>query len=185
MRYPDKLIKGGDEVLAGGVLLSGWLADDTYVVWNDGHDIWLVDPTGTKEPMSITGGYGASKKIRFILVDDEDALMQKGFNDEVILAAMEEATNDNGYYKTKLSPSKQPVQLFWGPCLYYFTGWSMSIMNPHLRPPLKALNADVYLVQKQSDAESMNLFLTKGFTSEVFLSNIYPEKNYQLVSMQN
>jgi len=169
--------------LAGGIDLDGWMAADTFLICHDDYDLWQIDPLGVKGPICITAGYGKSNKIIFAPIDDQDGLARKKGKDEMIVAAMDESTNDNGFYQIKLSMAVRPKRLLWGPYIYYFPGLFMD--SP--KPPLKALNATVYLITRQSDTQSPNLILTKDFVHQDVLTDIHPEEtinwhNAQLVT---
>jgi dienelactone hydrolase len=49
--------------------IAGWTTDDQYVLINDRHDIWQVDPTGRRSPELLTQGYGRENNMRLRLVN--------------------------------------------------------------------------------------------------------------------
>jgi dipeptidyl aminopeptidase/acylaminoacyl peptidase len=49
--------------LAGSYGLGGWLEDDSRVLINDSHDIWIADPSGEEQPIPLTDGFGRARDI--------------------------------------------------------------------------------------------------------------------------
>ncbi|UPK67999.1 alpha/beta hydrolase family protein [Chitinophaga filiformis] len=166
---------GHGKSLLDKIYLDGWTANDAFVICHDDYDLWQIDPIGVKSAICLTAGYGKLKKINFALIDDQKGLEMKKLNDEVIVAAMEDSSMNNGFYKIRLSSAVQPKKIILEPSLYYFPG--IFAENPP-RPPLKALSSNVYLIQKQSDRKSLNLVLTNNFVDQVSLTNIHPEEDF-------
>ncbi|PWV55503.1 prolyl oligopeptidase family protein [Chitinophaga sp. S165] len=163
------------KLFPGGMIFDSWTEGDASIICHDDYDLWNIDPLGHKSPICITGGYGKSKKIKFSIIENQDQFKKTGKGDEIIVAAIDDSTMDNGFYKITLSSFSTPKRLLWGPHLYYFPG--LFIGGP--RPPLKALNADVYLMIRQSDTESPNLMVTKDFIGQHFITDIHPEGTFK------
>ncbi|WP_394333846.1 S9 family peptidase [Chitinophaga eiseniae] len=146
--------------------LGGFSDDETKLYLYDQHDIFQIDLTGKSAPVNITEGYGKSHNIvfRFAFPPNE----RTGKN--ILLTAFNRSTKEDGFFdivKGKLR------QLSMHP--FIFTGPEES--KYHLRtPPVKAKNADVYLVQKMEAASAPNIYVTKDFIHFDAISDIHPER---------
>jgi dienelactone hydrolase len=155
---------------------AGWLKDDTAVLLYDQNDIWQLDPAAIKPPINITNKLGKNHNIVFRLAIEADTDFFS--NKRILLSAFDRTTKHNGFYNKKLGKSGDPELLTMGPYMYYapsnYLGYA----------PVKAKDADFYLVKRMDATESPNLFCTKDFKNFKKLSNNYPEKEYNWVKSE-
>jgi dipeptidyl aminopeptidase/acylaminoacyl peptidase len=83
-------------------------------------------------------------------------------------------TKDNGFYRINLEKPGDPVVLTMGPFLY--ENKAAPIMTSG-RSPIKAGNAERYIVQRMSETEFPNLYSTTDFKKFIPLTNLHPEKS--------
>lgn len=149
--------------------IKGWGKNDLFFLICDGYDMWQIDPKGEKLPINITAGYGRKNEIHFQLgVMKTDALKD---GDILLMYAIDKQYN-NGFWKSFIGQSKMPQKGSLDPCLY-------SDIRMLYHPfPLKANNAESYLIVRQTASSSPNLFLTRNFKEFLKLSDIYPERSF-------
>ncbi len=152
-----------------------WSKDGKSIVMYDRFDIWQVDPSGQKAAVNLTAGVGRKNNIvfRFIEKNNPQLLLEKG--DNIMIAAFNEETKENGFYKLEIGNPASLQQLTMGP--YYYHMPHQTVYN--WAAPVKAKSADVWLIPRQSESESPNWFWTKDFRIYNSLSNVYPEKEYE------
>ncbi|UAY55741.1 alpha/beta hydrolase family protein [Arachidicoccus terrestris] len=158
---------------------AGWLQDDKSVLIYDRYDIWQLDPSGTRAPINLTNGYGRKHHIIFYLMGDDAYIHQTVIKPSarLILTAFNTDDKDNGFYSKTLGKKGDPELLTMGPYIYNITS------NPYLPDgsnftPVKARDADVYIVRRESATQSPNYFSTTDFKTFTRLSDIHPEKGY-------
>jgi dienelactone hydrolase len=157
--------------------IAGWLAGDSALLIYDRYDIWQIDPMNKKKPVNITGGYGRQHRTAFRVVGDNYSPITA---DTLLLAALNRDNKYNGFWKKERSTSSAPTPCSnMAPFLYYFPA-----IDLNARPPVKAKNATVYLVQRMSASESSNLFATTDFHSFIPLSDIHPQKEYNWMTSE-
>ncbi|POY37917.1 hypothetical protein C3K47_05160 [Solitalea longa] len=148
-----------------------WTENDASALLYDKYDIWKLDLTGKKPPVNVTGGYGRRNKIVLRLVEDDPKKAIKE-TEPILLCAFNTETKDNGFYTLQLNKPGNPALLTMGPYLYY---------SPYIAggdKPVKAKDANVWIVKRQSASQSANFFTTSDFKKFTPLSKEYPEKKY-------
>lgn len=159
---------------------TGWLTDDAAVLLLDRYDIWQVDPAGRRPAINLTNGYGHRHNVVFRLATDRrNAVIGSG--DDLLLAAFNRTNKDNGFYRAKVGASADPVQLTMGPYVYYAPSTGSGALG---RAPVKARNAEAYLVRRMSATESPNYFWTSDFKSFTRLSDLRPEQEYNWLTTE-
>jgi dienelactone hydrolase len=163
--------------------VAGWLQEDKGILIYDQHDIWKVDPTGANLPVNLTNGYGRRHNIIFYLALPSNASSPIAENASLFLNAFNLNNKDNGFYRKKLYRNGDPEFLSIGPYLYDIPN------NPYLpqgvgSPPIKAQNADVYLVTRMTSTTAPNFFATTDFRHFTALSDLHPEKKYNWYSTE-
>ena len=153
---------------------AGWLKDDKAIIIYDKYDIWMLDPLGKKKPINITTGYGRRQKIILRLGIPFEEISNYKLGEAVLLSGLNEKTKFNYFFKTKLAKVEKIMETYSGPTVNYFPGLFFGAPPP----PIRALNSDVYILQRQSDKEAPNLFLTKDFKVFRAISNIKPQETY-------
>jgi hypothetical protein len=157
--------------------MAGWTAGDRTLWVYDRYDIWELDPEGLRPPVNLTKGYGRAHRIRFRRVRSEVPIDEKATQ---LLAASNHG-KDNGFYKLNITNGKGPQEFVpLQPCLFYFPG--SFVGDPP--PPVKAKNADVYLVSKQSAADAINLYLITEKGKLAPLTNHQPQKEYNWMTSE-
>ena len=158
-------------------IVAGWSYNNGKgVLLYDQYDIWYADVENKRAPINLTNGYGRKAGVMFYL-SESNRSNSYYMDAEVILTAFNINTKENGFYKTILGRKMEPQLLTMGPFVYDLT------RNPYVPNTahfefVKAKNANVYIVQRQSASEAPNYFLTKDFKRFVRLTDVNPEKAY-------
>lgn len=151
--------------------------DMKSVIVYDRYDIWQINLSGIGKPINLTGGVGRKENIVFRFISgDYGAKSNYKKNMQVIITAFDEETKENGFFNLKLGDSGSLKKLVMGPYLYQAP---VSNDVPNWQEPIKAKNANVWLIPRQSAQESRNLFITSDFKKFKLLSDVYPEKKYE------
>jgi dipeptidyl aminopeptidase/acylaminoacyl peptidase len=149
---------------------AGWLEDDAAVLIYDRYDIWKVDPDGAKAPVNITNGYGKKNKtvLRYVRTDPEARFVKSG--QQLLLEGFNRSNKYDGVFTLKLDEGGDPVKLDAGPYAQMF--------------PLKAKDADAYIVTRMTQNES-NLFATADWKTFTKLSSTNPQqKDYNWLTAE-
>jgi len=148
---------------------------DTSILIYGRNDIFQIDLDGKHSPINLTQEYGRTYHIKFRILNGNISSIDR--TEQLLLATFNPATKENGFYGLQLGMQKAPKLLTMGPYLYYWPSVSLS-------PPLKAKNAECYIVQRMSAVEAPNFFITRDFKTFSPLSNIQPQKNYNWLSAE-
>ena len=149
-----------------------WLSDNGQVFINDKYDIWVLDPTGRTSPINITNSYGRKHQISFRLILDESKCPLK-IRNSFVLCAFDNKNKNNGFFRVDPGRKGDPVSLIMTNDLYY-TAHRLSLG----RPPVKASDAEIYLVEKQNASTSINYFWTRDFKKFISITDVHPERQY-------
>lgn len=163
--------------------IAGWLENDEGVLIYDKNDIWLIDMAGRKPPINLTNGYGKKHNTIFFLSNNGLAKKIFSSNERLMVNAFNVENKENGYFSKTLSKAGDPELLSMGPYLYDIPG------NPYIPDgsnfaPVKAKNAELYLVRRMTATEAPNIFSTTDFKSFTPLSNVHPEKSYNWLTSE-
>lgn len=162
--------------------IACWMKDDKSLLVYDQNDIWKLDLLNEQKPVNVTNGFGKRNAIVFYLGLGDYERSGLSTNSEIILNAFNLNNKDNGFFKKKIDINSDPVSLSMGPYLYQLKD------NPFIRGfesyPIKALEANVYLVKRTSATKSPNYFLTRDFKSFKQISNIDPESKFNWYSTE-
>ena len=142
--------------------IAGWIEDDKDVLINDRYDIWKADPDGISQPINITNGMGKKNKLVFRYVDIDREKRFIGENENILLSGFNRVNKYDGFYSVKLKEKSDPVQHVLGPYAY--------------TTPVKAKNAEQYIVSRMNFKESPDIYSTRDFKSLVRLSSINPQQ---------
>lgn len=153
---------------------AGWFENDAAALLYDKYDIWQVDPSGKKPAINLTGGYGRAHHIVLRFLDSFHADLLKG-NETLLLSAFNPDTKENGFYSLQVNKPGEPKLLTMGQYFY-----SVSIYDGLI----KAKNANVWVVNRQTASESPNYFTTSDFKTLTPLSDVHPEKNYNWLTSE-
>lgn len=159
--------------------IGGWLPNDTAILIYDNYDIWYVDPSGINTPVNITNHYGRRHNIKLRMINGKETAVHSP-KQTLLLTAFNTTNKYNGFYHKSLYNKEDPQLLTMGP-YHMFT-------TPTQGPgfinfdPLKASEADKWIVMRQSAIESPNFFLTTDFKNYSRLTNLQPQKQYNWIT---
>ena len=78
--------------------ISGWTENEEWVLVNTKFDVWMVDPNGVKEPVSLTSGVADRDKWKVrVRLFDRDAYYVK-LDSSLMLAVRNTETNEGGLF---------------------------------------------------------------------------------------
>jgi dipeptidyl aminopeptidase/acylaminoacyl peptidase len=171
--------------------VAGWREQDSSLLIYDNYDIWELDPTGARAPVNVTGGYGRAHHIKLRLVNGPGGIQDKTSmvfkrGEPLLLTAFDTANKYNGFYRKVLDQKAPPELLSMGPYTFYLT----DSQKPHFASlgdgmrPLKAGNADCWIVSRSSATEAPNLFFTKDFKTYSALSDLRPQQHYNWLTAE-
>jgi len=153
-----------------------WLNNDESFLVYDTYDIWKIDPLNRKKPKNLTNGYGRSHHIVFNVI--KETYLNKEITDHssIYLTAFNLENKDNGFFKKQLDQQGDPEQLKMGPFIFCTNSGYVPDGSDFL--PIKARNAETYIVRGMSTVDAPNYFSTKDFKTLTRLSNLQPQKAY-------
>jgi dipeptidyl aminopeptidase/acylaminoacyl peptidase len=154
--------------------LGSWLADDEAVFINSAYDIWEIDPKLQHAAVNFTNGYGAKHHIRFQLIDGGKTLRRWHLNDRPVLylRAFDTKTKRMGFYRKRLGEPGDPELCTMGSFWYGNPGDGAKSISP----PLKAEEAEMYVVLRQSATAAPNYFVTADFSHFRALTDLQPQE---------
>lgn len=150
--------------------LATWTEGDKAVLIYDKYDIWSFSPDGKTAPKNITAGFGRANNLTFryerVQLENRfernaDSKFVKA-NELVWLDGFNNATKENGFYRTNVGSVKAPE-------LVVMAKFKYSNL-------VKAKDADVYIYDKANYVESPNVYVTTDFKTETKLSNTNPQQ---------
>src|SRR5581483_2851756 len=158
---------------------AGWTKDGKWVLLYDRFDIWRVGPDGSGAK-NITAGYGRQHDLRLRYLRTEADNPRERWIDgtkPILLQAENLNTWQSGFFRASVEGG-EPKQLL--------------MAAKSFSAPVKAKDADVYLLTGQSFNEFPDLLVTDGTFKEMRkVSNANPQKsglvwgNAELVSFKN
>jgi len=153
-----------------------WLWRDGDLLIYDNYDIWRVDPAGVHPPLNLTNGYGRRHRIKFEWMDEGSRLGDTVLRSEasLVLSAFNTINKDRGFYRKTLDTRGDPDSCVMGP--FVFGQWDGH--GTYNYPPLKAKEADVYLMSRMSANEAPNYWLTRDCKHFMALTHVQPQKDY-------
>ncbi|SEW53932.1 alpha/beta hydrolase family protein [Chitinophaga arvensicola] len=165
-----------EDLFAYGRGICCWGRNDDWVLIYDKFDVWKVDPSGLKRPVNITNGYGLRNNIVFNLALPESYGRIFSETDKLIFNAININNKQNGFYKIVINKIGDPKLLTMGNYIYQL------IDNPYLfgrqELPVKARDADRFIVSRMSATDAPNYFFTDDFRKFQQISDEYPERKY-------
>jgi dipeptidyl aminopeptidase/acylaminoacyl peptidase len=134
--------------------LAGWTKDGRYVLVYDHYDIWRVAPDGSGA-QNLTAGYGRAHDLRFLVVRQETEARERWMDSSkpLLLHAENLKSRDTGYFRASWDAG-EPRQLV----------MAAKFFAPQ---PVKAKDADVYLLTGQTFSEFPDLLVTDGSFKEM------------------
>ena len=90
---------------------AGWTQDDKRFIVYDKFDIWSLDPTGRREPESLTNGQGRASnlRLRYIRLDPDEKAINT--NKTALLSAFDYSSKGSGFYSLDLNSHSSLRQL--------------------------------------------------------------------------
>lgn len=161
---------------------SSWLTNEDLILVEDSYDLWLLDPSGQKNPIDITNGYGRRHHLKFHPLDQTD--LKKSFFSNHTSTLICKAINDRDqtwyFFSKDIKSIGDPILLSKGP--YVYGGWGGHGNIP--RPPDKARNSSRYLISRMSAVSAPNYFLSDDFRHFRQLSDIQPQRPYNWLTTE-
>ncbi|PWV45798.1 S9 family peptidase [Chitinophaga sp. S165] len=161
--------------------IAGW-TDQGDVLIYDQFDIWRCNLNSVFSPQNITNGYGRKNGVVFSLFGDAYQNKFINANGKIILSAFDKVTKKNGFYSISFGRSKQPKLLTMQSKLFYYPHATLGIERGFM--PLRAKDADIYIIQRMGANESPNYFLSDDFKNFKRLTNIHPETEYNWLTTE-
>jgi len=174
--FRDDLYKSDSIVPSRGYNNLIWLNEDESFLVYDTYDVWKIDPSNRKKPNNLTNGYGRSHHIVFDVVKESYSDKEITDHSSFYLTGFNQENKDNGFFKKQLDKQGDPEQLKMGP--YIFCTNSGYVPDGSDFSPIKAKNAEMYIVRGMSAVDAPNYFSTKDFKTLTRLSNLQPQKGY-------
>ncbi len=154
----------------GAAGITGWTANDQYILINDVYDIWQVDPEAAEQPKSITNGWGKHTKTEFAYIrfDREKRFIEP--DETIVLRALNKLSKYASFYSKKVNEVANPTFISGGPFSF-----------PSV---IKAKNANAYLVQRMNVSES-ELFVGNNLSAVNKLTDIAAQqKDYNWLTAE-
>jgi dipeptidyl aminopeptidase/acylaminoacyl peptidase len=156
---------------------GGWTKDDKFVLLYDHYDVWQVAADGSSA-INLTQGLGRKEHIefRYVKLDPEEKTIDPA--KPLLLRAEDSVTHDSGYFETKIDAKDAPHKLL--------------MEAKDFNNPIKAKDADVYVLTEQTYTQFPDLLVTDGSFKELKkVSDANPQKagllwgTDELVSFEN
>lgn len=157
--------------------LAKFSPDGQTVYLYDQFDIYQVDLYGKYEPINLTNGIGRDSSIVFRFAFPPD----NGVKGRILLTAFNRLTKEDGFYSVKKGNSRSLRKLIMQNAV--FTGPQESKYFARVMP-VKARDANVFLVERMDARNSPNVFATRDFVNFHPLSDIHPEKNFNWLTSE-
>jgi dipeptidyl aminopeptidase/acylaminoacyl peptidase len=124
---------------------GGWTRDDKFVLLYDHYDVWQVAADGSSA-VNLTQGLGRKSHLefRYVKLDPEEKTIDPA--KPLLLRAEDAITHDSGYYTTTIGAKEAPRKLL--------------IAAKDFNMPIKAKDADVYVLTAQSYTQFPDLLVT-------------------------
>lgn len=164
--------KGLNVKWTNGIL--AWTKGGQSALVSDGNDLWLLDILGKIRPLNLTNGYGKKHNIVFSIAMENIADSVLDLNQKLILSAFNTETKDNGFYAAVLGKSRDPELLSMSQHIYK----TNSVLADNDFTPIKAKDAQVYVVRRQAANEAPNYFITREFKTFKRMSYVQPQKEF-------
>jgi dienelactone hydrolase len=157
---------------------AGAIENSESILVYDQYDLFQLDPLGKLNPINLTNGYGQLKNIELRCALDKK-LFQR--NEAIILSGFNRVTKDEGFYKMRLNERTDPELLSSGPYIYKGT-WEAD--EGYVASPVKAKDAEIYVVRRVCAEESENYFWTTDFKTFNRITDIHPEKEFNWLTTE-
>lgn len=139
-----------------------WTEGDTQALVSDQYDLWVVDPTNGNA-RALTEGAGRRDGIRFSWARVDPSMDAVPTNGPFHLNAFHLTTKASGIYTDQISGTREPQRVVWGD-----RAW---------QTPLKAEDADLYVVASSTFQEYPDYQVTRDFQSFDRMSDANPQQD--------
>ena len=131
----------------GAYGIGEWTRDDKYVLLYDHYDIWQIAPDGSSA-INLTHGIGRANHLELRAIayhaDPDDRTIDP--TKPLLLHAEDTATRNSGFYSTRIDAKEAPTKLL--------------LTADDYNNPIKARDADVYVLTEQTFAKFPDLLIT-------------------------
>jgi dipeptidyl aminopeptidase/acylaminoacyl peptidase len=170
----------GDDELIGKfypVGIAGFLKSNKSVLIYDQRDIYELDLEGNKPPVCLTNYYGRDHhtEFRFTITDNQGQKNDLSDGQIIVVNAFNHRTKADGFYTVKIGNQQDPQKLSLQHRLLNGIN-EYEVGGAHV--PLKARDANVYILQSQKANEAPNLVFTNDFKNFGQLTDLAPQKPY-------
>lgn len=155
--------------------IAGWLDNGEDVLIYDNFDIWKVNLLQKHPPQNLTNPIREKSYIIFSISDENKKTFKP--KEKIILDAFNIRTKQNGFYQMETEQISSPQCLFMGDFVFDIKN-NPGIPEGSSYCPIRAKEANVYLVRKMSASQAPNYFCTRDFKKFVKLSDVHPEQSY-------
>lgn len=158
--------------------IAGWTRGDKSLLLYDRWDIWELDPSGVKPAVMVTDSLGRNQHLVLRLVEVRRAragrtggggsLGADMMHDPIdpaqplLLRAIDEETKAGGFYRTQLGRHQAPERVV--------------MADASFGTPIKAENADVWMVTRGTFVEFPNLYVGPSLTQLNRMSDANPQQ---------
>ncbi|MDR3698529.1 MAG: prolyl oligopeptidase family serine peptidase [Candidatus Sulfopaludibacter sp.] len=142
---------------------ANWTRDGKSILLSDEYDLWRMAPDGSGAK-NITAGYGRAHNLRFRVVRTDTDTRDRWIDESkpLLLQAENLKTWESGFFRGSLEGG-EPKQLV--------------MANKSFSAPVKAKDADVYVLTEQNFNEFPDLRVTDGSFKEMRkVSDVNPQK---------
>jgi len=154
--------------------LATWISHDDAVIVYDNFDLWKLDLRGVKAPVNISNGYGRAHAIELRLLDTYGQTKTSvQVRSALLLRGYDRQSKEGGFFKMVALERADPQLLSMGGGLSYVGGPAGDYEDP-----LKARDAQRWIVTRQSATEAPNYFVTSDFKTYKRITNLEPQKAY-------
>lgn len=143
--------------------IAGWAPGDRFVYIYDRYDIWKIDPSGERVPVSVTQAFGRRNNIsfRYVRTEPEEEYIPSDAN--ILLRAFNEANMESGFYAADFSAIREPRKLV--------------MDNHHYAFISKAKDAETLIWKKENTSHFPDLWMSdRSFTKQERLSHANPRQ---------
>lgn len=159
--------------------IAGWTKGDRSLLVYDRYDVWEFDPAGARAPVMVTDSMGRKTNVSLRLatggggggggfggfgggaaagddrgIDPAKPLLLRGFNEE---------TKNSGFARDQLGVTKAPELIV--------------VADAAFGTPIKANDAEQYLVTRGTFTEFPNLYTGRSLSSLTRISDANPQQN--------
>ncbi|HEY4322210.1 MAG TPA: prolyl oligopeptidase family serine peptidase [Gemmatimonadales bacterium] len=146
---------------------GGWTRNDRSLLLYDRWDVWEVDPAGGRPAVMVTDSVGRRDHVvlRIVNLDRDPDERSLDPSRPLMLHAFNEDTKASGFYRDRLDRPGPPERIVMADLAF--------------GTPIKARNADEYLVTKGTFVDFPNLWVGSSLTSLARITDANPwQKDY-------